>query len=70
MNIENGCEDISGLDSSTSKDEIFKIVDAQPCVSAVSLGGFQIYLRLTLNHMDHILQSICSIHISICIIYI
>ena len=57
INIENGCEDISGLDFSTSKDEIFKIVDAQPCVSAVSLGRFQIHLRL--NHMVHMQDIIC-----------
>ena len=41
-NIENGCEDISGMNSLTSRDEILKIVDDQPCVSAVSLGRFQI----------------------------
>merc|ERR1712134_19806 len=36
-NIQNGCEDISGLSSSTSRDENLEIVDDHPCVSAVSL---------------------------------
>ena len=41
-NIQNGCDGFSGLSSSTSRDEILKIVDDHPCVSAVSLGRFKI----------------------------
>ena len=47
-NIQNGCGDIPELNPSTSRDEIYKIVDDQPCVSAVCFGWFKIILKLTL----------------------
>ena len=53
LNIQNGCGDISGLNTSISNDELFEIVDDQPCVSAVSFARFQnkiFYDMLKCNH--------------------
>ena len=57
LNIQNGCGDISGLNSSISNDDVFQIVDDQPCVSAVSFARFQnkiFYDMLKCNHCQDI----------------
>ena len=37
-NVQNGCENMTELNSTTTRDELYEIVDDQPCVSAVALG--------------------------------
>lgn len=41
VNVENGCGSIQGLNPSTTRDDLLKIIHNQPCVSAVALGKFQ-----------------------------
>ena len=36
--MKNGCGDIQGLNSSTSREDLMTIVNQKPCVSAASLG--------------------------------
>ena len=40
-NIQNGCGDIPGVNTTTTINDFLRIVDDQPCVSAVFLGRFQ-----------------------------
>ena len=37
-NVQNGCGQINGFNSSTTGEDLYKIVDDEPCVSAVALG--------------------------------
>ena len=59
LNIQNGCGDISGLNSSISNDDLFQIVDDQPCVSAVCFGRFESTCKLIIKHLSVTIVKSC-----------